>query len=315
MELYLFENEIIREVEDELTHCFAYNDSDISADLCAVNLKPLIDAGIDVSNNALRYDFETKEWKERPINRLLFVRTIPEFKQYAKSFADSCATLQIEEKHVQALIFMAAIFTRTIHHLIDDTDVFDMEQTQYIYNTSIRPNLLKLYIALKQNKGKTATIRFGEGKPVTVDDKGFPWFHQMMERYLDKFLAVDNVKEAQEELEVLYPTLMGKRVKSDQLYLNFIMASTYTYISRNIIPSMENKITIEQCKFLSEFLIEFKFMPPKSKNSNLNNLQSTIKSLVIDSKAHIIEQFRRNKRMKGCPRPDAYDIFWDESWT
>lgn len=315
MAFYLFVNEIISEVKDELKLCFAYNESDISADLCGIDLKPLIDAGIDVSNNALHFDFETKEWKENPVPPILFIRTIPEFKQYAESFFDSCATRQIEEKHAYALAFMAAIFTRTIHHLIDDTDIFDMEQSQYTYSTSIRPNLLKLYIALKQNKGETATIRFGEGKPVTVDDKGFPWFHQMMERYLDKFLAVDSVKEAQEELEILYPTLMGKRVKSDQLYLNFIMASTYTYISRNIIPSMENKITIEQCKFLSEFLNEFKFMPPKSKNDNLNNLQSTIKSLVIDSKSHIIEQFRRNKHMKGCPRPNAYDIFWDESWT
>lgn len=315
MELYLFANEIICEVKDELKHCFAYSDSDISADLCALNLKPLIDAGIDVSNSTTYFDFETNDWKEKPVNPRLFVRTIPEFKQYAKSFANNDATQQIDIKQVHTLTFMAAIFTRTIHHLIDDTDVFDMEQTQRIYSTTIRPNLLKLYIALKQNKGETATIRFGEGKPITVDDKGFSWFHQMMEKYLDKFLAVESVKEAQEELEILYPTLMGKRVKSDQLYLNFIMASTYTYISRNIIPSKENKITIEQCKLLSEFLIEFKFMPPKSKNCNLNNLQSTIKSLVIDSKSHIIEQFRRNKHMKGCPRPDVYDIFWDESWT
>lgn len=315
MELYLFENEIIREVKEELKHCFAYNDGDISADLCGLNLKHFIDAGIDVNNNAMRFDFETKEWQEAPIAPLLFVRTIPEFKQYVKSFANNNATQQIDKKQVHALTFMAAIFTRTIHHLIDDTDVFDMEQTQRIYSTTIRPNLLNLYIALKQNKGETATIRFGEGKPITVDDRGFPWFHQMMEKYLNKFLAVESVKEAQEELEILYPTLMGKRVKSDQLYLNFIMASTYTYISRNIIPSKENKITIEQCKFLSEFLIEFKFMPSKSKNCNLNNLQSTIKSLVIDSKSHIIEQFRRNKYMKGCPRPNVYDIFWDESWA
>ena len=54
--------------------------------------------------------------------------------------------------------------------------------------------------------------------------------------------------------------MMGKKVKSDQLYLNYIMASTYTYISRNIIPSQENKITVEQCTFLLEFLTEFKFI-------------------------------------------------------
>lgn len=317
MELYLFKNKIIREVKEELRHCFAYSDDDLFADLCGLNLKSFIDAGIDVSNTGLKYDIETKEWKEGPIDRLLFVRSISEFKQYAKSFANKCAIRQIEEKHVCALTFMAAIFTRTIHHLIEDTDVFDMEQNQRWYSISMRPNLLNLYIALKQNKGKTATIRFGKGKPITVDDKGFAWFHYMMEKYLDKFLAVNSVQEAQEELEDLYPSLMGKKVKHDQLYLNYIMASTYTYISRNIIPSQENKITVEQCSFLLDFLTEFNFISPQDKNNKLNNLQSTIKSLIIDSKSHIIERFRRNKRMKACPRPgiyNIYDICWDDSW-
>lgn len=212
---------------------------------------------------------------------------------------------------------MAAIFTRTIHHLINDTDVFDMEQNLRMYSIAVRPDLLNLYIALKQNKGKTATIRFGKGKPITVDDKGFAWFHYMMEKYLDKFLAVNNVEEAQEELEDLYPSMMGKKVKSDQLYLNYIMASTYTYISRNIIPSQENKITVEQCTFLLEFLTEFKFISPQDKKNKLNNLQSTIKSLIIDSNSYIIERFRRNKRMRAFPRPrlfDIYDICWDDRW-
>lgn len=229
----------------------------------------------------MTFDIKTKEWKEGPIDRLLFVRTISEFKQYAESFANKCAVRQIEEKHVCALTFMAAIFTRTIHHLIDDTDVFDMEQNLLMYSIAVRPDLLNLYIALKQDKGKTATIRFGKGKPITVDDKGFAWFHYMMEKYLDKYLAVNSVKEAQEELEDLYPSLMGKKVKSDQLYLNYIMASTYTYISRNIISSQENKITVEQCTFLLEFLTEFKFISPQDKKNKLNNLQSTIKSLIL----------------------------------
>ena len=317
MELYFFKNKIIREVKEELIHCFAYSDFDLSADLCGLNLKPFIDAGIDISNTSLTFDLKTKEWKEGPIDRLLFVRTISEFKQYAESFANKCAIRQIEEKHVCALKFMAAIFTRTIHHLINDTDVFDMEQNLRMYSIAVRPDLLNLYIALKQNKGKTATIRFGKGKPITVDDKGFAWFHYMMEKYLDKFLAVNNVEEAQEELEDLYPSMMGKKVKSDQLYLNYIMASPYTYFSRTIIPSQENKITVEQCTFLLEFLTEFKFISPQDKKNKLNNLQSTIKSLIIDSNSYIIERFRRNKRMRAFPRHrlfDIYDICWADRW-
>lgn len=76
MELYFFKNKIIREVKGELIHCFAYSDFDLSADLCGLNLKPFIDAGIDISNTSLTFDLKTKEWKEGPIDRLLFVRTI-----------------------------------------------------------------------------------------------------------------------------------------------------------------------------------------------------------------------------------------------
>jgi hypothetical protein len=89
MELYFFKNKIIREVKEELIHCFAYSDFDLSADLCGLNLKPFIDAGIDISNTSLTFDLKTKEWKEGPIDRLLFVRTISEFKQYAESFANN----------------------------------------------------------------------------------------------------------------------------------------------------------------------------------------------------------------------------------
>ena len=119
MELYLFKNKIIREVKEELIYCFAYSDYDLFADLCGLNLKPFIDAGIDISNTALTFDIKTKEWKEGSVDRLLFVRTISEFKQYAKSFANKCAIRQIEEKHVYALTFMAAIFTH-LYHLSND---------------------------------------------------------------------------------------------------------------------------------------------------------------------------------------------------
>lgn len=64
MELYFFKNKIIREVKEELIHCFAYSDFDLSADLCGLNLKPFIDAGIDISNTSLTFDLKTKEWKE-----------------------------------------------------------------------------------------------------------------------------------------------------------------------------------------------------------------------------------------------------------
>ena len=55
MELYFFKNKIIREVKGELIHCFAYSDFDLSADLCGLNLKPFIDAGIDISNTSLTF--------------------------------------------------------------------------------------------------------------------------------------------------------------------------------------------------------------------------------------------------------------------
>lgn len=110
MELYFFKNKIIREVKEELIHCFAYSDFDLSADLCGLNLKPFIDAGIDISNTSLTFDLKTKEWKEGPIDRLLFVRTISEFKQYAESFANKCAIRQIGINNSSKLFFKLHLY-------------------------------------------------------------------------------------------------------------------------------------------------------------------------------------------------------------
>ena len=81
----------------------------------------------------------------------------------------------------------------------------DANQDFMEYAVAVRPEMLKLYIALHQlNKDrsfhKSCYIRFGEKEEVEVD-KVVPWFQMEIERYLEKYLGVQNLKEA--ELEYL----------------------------------------------------------------------------------------------------------------
>lgn len=82
----------------------------------------------------------------------------------------------------------------------------EAEQDFLQYALGVRPELLKLYIALKENKNiEPITIRFGFSKPIVVD-KEMPWLREELERYLNKYLGVTDLAEAKREyLMIMLP--------------------------------------------------------------------------------------------------------------
>lgn len=69
-----------------------------------------------------------------------------------------------------------------------------------------------------------------------------------------------------------------------------------------------NIVTVEQCKFLHSYFVSLNLIKPEDKNNNLNNLQSTIKSL-ISSSVNPLNRYKLSKQYKASPYNKDYKLY------
>lgn len=231
----------------------------------------------------------------------LGIRTTKEFDDQMDLIVDLCAQ-NIEDNNmfnavVYILVFMSAIFNRDMNDLYLDQEAEDIRQ-DFMRNTYVvRPDLLRLFIALNKPKHKYDTpmkICFKTDSPHLIQNKD-GWFSYMLNDYIKQKLGDITVKEAEEELDFFYSDEKGR--KSDNPYLNYIINGTYNFI-KHFMPS--EKVTVEQCKFLLEYLKAIGQVKEGDTLANLNTLQSAVKSL-ISSKHTPVEKHVKRKSMPSLP--------------
>ena len=127
------------------------------------------------------------------------------------TFPDFCSKYSIEKHSLlaKALSFVKLFFP------IETANDLDTEYWEYV--TMVRPEMLKLYIALHSGEhrfNQKCRVAFDKGG-VNVDTKR-PWLQMELERYLDKYLGVKNVKEAEKELLVIYGGKLGPKLNKDE---------------------------------------------------------------------------------------------------
>lgn len=234
-------------------------------------------------------------------NEDLGIRTTDEFNVQIDLIGDLCNQYfedqDIFNTVVYILVFMSAIFNRDMNDLYLDEEAENIRQ-DFMRNTYVvRPDLLKLFIALNKPKHKYNTpmkICFKADSPHLIQNKD-GWFSYMLNDYIKQKLGDITVKEAEEELEFFYSDEKGR--KSDNPYLNYIINGTYNFI-KHFMPS--EKVTAEQCKFLLEYLKVIGQVKEGDSLANLNTLQSTVKSL-ISSKHTPVEKHVKRKSMPSLP--------------
>lgn len=84
----------------------------------------------------------------------------------------------------------------------------NMLYQQYIHE--VRPDMLKLYIALNQPKQKNGKdfitdikIAAGGNSPILINNKN-SWLENRLNDYLHQYLGVNSLEEAQDELHFIY---------------------------------------------------------------------------------------------------------------
>lgn len=304
-----FDIPTIKKLESELDKYFGFTHDDILFELSQVYIRKyfsLTPEEKELANQCRSEDgrINTVEFALSSQD-IIYVRVTDDFPNCINPIRELCNDYKLIELDNGSdvfciLIFMAAIFNRDSNHLLDDTDYDYINEDYYKYIYKIRPDMLKLYIALCQKKRQiNDKLKISiQGNSPTELKNNECWFEEMLKNYLNQYLGVDNKEEAQTELKTLYSDKQGR--KTDNFYLNYIFTSIYLFVQENIIHSEPNKVTIEQCRFLHRYLTSLNFIGQEDKNNNLNNLQSTIKSL-ISSNVTPLCKYKLSKEFKASP--------------
>ena len=203
----------------------------------------------------------------------------------------------LQESAVFVVMLMTAIFNRNLNGTHLDSEFEAMKQDYWRNVYVVRPDLLRLFIALNKSKHKFETpmkICFKKDSPHLIHNKD-DWFSYMFNDYIKQKLGDITIEEAEEELDFFYSDDKGR--KSANPYLNYIINGTYNFIN-HFMPS--DKVTVKQCRFLLEYLKILGQVKENDTLANLNTLQSMVKSL-LSSKHTPVEKHVKRKNMPSLP--------------
>ncbi len=178
--------------------------------------------------------------------------------------------LEITEKDdtFQVLLYAYALLMR---NRLESTGVTleDMSYEYQEYIHAVRPDMLRLYIGLHRSNNleaekyhKQCRISFGDLSPIKIDTQT-PWFQIALDRYLEKYLGVKSVKEAERELDAVYGKTVGAKMNT-----NAVLYMWGTYHLLQTIPNCKSKteksVTKRQGRIIADLLNRFDLIEYKA---------------------------------------------------
>lgn len=199
---------------------------------------------------------------------------------YLLTIEDFCEKNQLEitekDEVYQVLLYAYALLMRNKLETTEATqEDMNYEYQEYIH--AIRPDMLKLYIGLHHNDSlndkvkkyhKQCRISFGDLSPIKIDEQT-PWFQEALDRYLEKYLGVKSVKEAEQELYAIYGKTVGAKMNVTAIRF---MWGTY-HLLQNIPNSKsktEKSVTKRQGRIIADLLNRLNLIEYKEKESFLD---------------------------------------------
>lgn len=194
---------------------------------------------------------------------------------YLRTIDNFCEKNQLEitekDEVYQVLLYACALLMR---NRLETTEDMNYEYQEYIH--AIRPDMLKLYIGLHHNDSlndkvkkyhKQCRISFGDLSPIKID-KQTPWFQEALDRYLEKYLGVKSVKEAEQELYAIYGKTVGAKMNVTAIRF---MWGTYHLLQDipNCKSKTEKSVTKRQSKIIADLLNRLNLIKYKEKESFL----------------------------------------------
>lgn len=278
-----------------LKECYGFDIIEISSEL-AESLRPYID---EHKMDEIVWE-QRNEGKKRNvlldyainIDGAVKICTTEDFSGQIAPIEDLCNQhIENEDMRTTAkfiLVFMAAIFNRETNNKNNDDIVKHYRKN---WNT-IHSDLLRLFIALNKAKPKDDTpikICYKTDSPHLINNQD-SWFSDFLNSFAKNVVGDISVEEAEQKLKELYSDALGR--KSSNPYLNYIIHGTYNFITQ-FLKSENNKVTVKQCRFLLEYLKITGQIKDGDTLTDLNTLQSAVKSL-LKSKFTPVDKYIRD---------------------
>ena len=281
-----FDIPTIQKLYPELNRCFGFTYDDISNELTQVYTKKvfhLTPEEKELANQCKSND----DWGVDAVKFALattenIVVTVPDSFN-PKTIMESYVTKLYNEDFAScALIFMAALLyrDRITEVPISEGEYDDMLYQQYIHE--VRPDMLKLYIALnqpKQKKGKDfitdIKITAGDNSPIAINNKD-SWFENKLNEYLHQYLGVNSLEEAQEELHFIYG---DKKVGSKKInpIQSLYIWGTYQLLQDTHLKSVKEKVpTRPQANLIESYLRAIELIEADDVDTDANNIRSRL---------------------------------------
>ena len=281
-----FDIPTIQKLYPELNRCFGFTYDDISNELTQVYTKKvfhLTPEEKELANQCKSND----DWGVDAVKFALattenIVVTVPDSFN-PKTIMESYVTKLYNEDFAScALIFMAALLyrDRITEVPISEGEYDDMLFQQYIHE--VRPDMLKLYIALnqpKQKKGKDfitdIKITAGGNSPIAINNKD-SWFENKLNEYLHQYLGVNSLEEAQDELHFIYG---DKKVGSKKInpIQSLYIWGTYQLLQDTHLKSVKEKVpTRPQANLIESYLRAIELIEADDVDTDANNIRSRL---------------------------------------
>ena len=173
-------------------------------------------------------------------------------------------------------VFYAILLIVSIYYKCTQTNgYFDFEDyiadpTQLKYSYSVRPDMLRLYKMFhekKKTKSNIVTIEYNKQKiELTNDDS---WFLNMITPYLDKYLGVSTLEEAETELDKDYPSIGKRGRKRENAILDTITLSIYNLLRHSSFAAKGKGLTDNEGNFILGLLKYLKLIDEDSPKNDM----------------------------------------------
>lgn len=298
MEFIKFNAADIKSVLPLLEECYGFGLDEIATELSYIISVQTVENRLD---NFLLSKYSDEKGVVDAVNYAIntkddfYIKVADGFTQQTTDIQQISEENNITVDMITALLLMSAVFNREINDLTMNEEVTEFEIESLRNTHIIRPDLLKLFLALKKNHHRSAMKICYKGELPTEIVNADNWFSSLLLDYIHQKLGEITIEEAQEELKSFYGEEKGR--KSENPYLNYIIHGTYNLIQK-FMPA--DKVTVNQCRFLKQYLEITGLISPLDKISEVNTLQSTVKSL-LESKNTPVQKHIKSKQMKGLP--------------
>ena len=199
----------IRKLEPILSDCFGFSHSiDIIEELGQSYLDNIYNGG----NRYEMPEFDYDKMMEKPYSIKIGIPSIYDCDVYPLLNK----YLGVKNKDVKCAIFLITLLLFR-NRRIEITDYESEINDYFIYVKCVRPEMLKLYKILHQ----PANCNHGEvrisvnGNPSIKLNNEFFWLTQALDDYLKKYLGVDSLDEADDELKNVYGKSQGNKLNDE----------------------------------------------------------------------------------------------------